>query len=170
LTAEKQSKAEAPMNPIVIYSSRSGNTEKVALEIATALGCKVVKVSKDSNAHTLPLDAYDLVFLGTWVYGGEPSTDLQTYLKTLQFKDSNRVFAMFMTWAGGGISDKLAYQRVQLILKEKSQRLQENYFECLGKTFGFARKGHPNASDFADARKWAKEQLAQAEKSMKNLA
>jgi flavodoxin len=151
------------MNAIVIYSSKSGNTEKVALEVAAELGCKALKITKDFDAKTLPLEDYDMVFVGTWIYGGEPSTDMQNYLKTLGFNGSNRVFALFMTWAGGGASDRLAYQRVKLILEGKGQRLLADYFVCLGKTFGFARKGHPNMEDFAKARKWAKET---AEKSI----
>jgi hypothetical protein len=131
------------------------------------LGCKAIKIIKDFDASTLPLDAFDLVFVGTWIYGGEPSTDMQSYLKTLAFKDGNRVFALFMTWAGGGVSDKLAFQRVQLILKGKGQRLLENYFVCLGKTFGFARKGRPNMEDLANARKWSREQVEKHEKSMR---
>ncbi len=119
------------MNVIVAYASRTGNTEKVAFQIASELGCKAEKTTKDS---TLQLGSYDLVFLGTWIYGGEPSNDLQNWLKALQFDDNKRVFALFMTWAGGGASDKLAYQRVKLILEGKGQRLQEPPFVCLGKT------------------------------------
>jgi flavodoxin len=151
------------MKAIVVYASRTGNTEKVALQIASELGCRVVKVTQDS---TVSLDGYDLVFLGTWIYGGEPSNDLQNWLKALQFTDGKRVFALFMTWAGGGISDKLAYQRVKLILEGKGQRLQEPPFVCLGTMFGLARRGHPNELDLQNARKWAKQQLSDAEKSM----
>jgi flavodoxin len=154
------------MNAIVIYSSRGGNTEKVALEIAAELGWKAVKITEGFDVLTLPLDDYDLVFVGTWIYGGEPSNDMQNYLKALSFKNGDRVFALFMTWAGGGVSDRLTHQRVQLILKSKGQRLLDDYFVCLGKTFGFARRGHPNSEDFAKARRWARET---AEKSMQNL-
>lgn len=157
------------MNAIVVYSTRNGNTEKVAIEVAAELNCKAVKISKGFGASTLPLDAYDVVFVGTWIYGGEPSTDLQNYLKALDFKDNKRVFSLFMTWAGGGASDKLAYQRVRLILSENGQLLQENYFTCLGKTFGFARKGHPNAADLANARKWATQQINSIKESMEKL-
>jgi len=30
------------MNPVVIYSTKGGNTEKVALEIAQELNCKAI--------------------------------------------------------------------------------------------------------------------------------
>jgi len=151
------------MQAIVVYASRTGNTEKVALQIAAELGCKAEKITPDS---TLQLDSYDLVFLGTWIYGGEPSNYLQDWLKTLKFNDGKKVFALFMTWAGGGASDRLAHQRVKLILEGKSQRLQEPPFVCLGKTFGFTHKDHPNDEDFQNARKWAQQQLAQSEKSI----
>jgi flavodoxin len=153
------------LNAIVVYASRTGNTEKVALQIAAELGCKTVKITQNS---TVKLDGYDFVFLGTWIYGGEPSNDFQNWLKPLEFNGSKQVFALFMTWAGGGASDKLAYQRVKLILEGKGQRLQEPPFVCLGKTFGFAHKGHPNNEDFRNVRNWAKQQLLQSEKSMKN--
>jgi flavodoxin len=151
------------LNAIVVYASRTGNTEKVALQVASELGCKAVKVTQDS---TFSLEGFDLVFLGTWIYGGEPSNDLQNWLKILQFTDNKRVFALFMTWAGGGISDKLAYRRVKLILESKGQRLTEPSFVCLGKTFGFTRRGHPNEEDLQNACKWAKQKLSEAEKSM----
>jgi flavodoxin len=154
------------LNAIVIYASRTGNTEKVALQIASELGCRAVKVTQDS---TVPLEGYDLVFLGTWIYGGEPSNDLQNWLKAQEFSDVKRVFALFMTWAGGGISDKLAYQRVKLILTGKDQRLMEPPFVCLGKTFGFTRRGHPNDVDLQNARNWAKQQVSNAEKSMQSV-
>jgi flavodoxin len=151
------------LNVIIVYASRTGNTEKVALQIASELGCKAVKITQNS---TVQLDGCELVFLGTWIYGGEPSNDLQNWLKALELKDFKTVFSLFMTWAGGGASDRLAYQRVKLILEGKGQRLQESPFVCLGKTFGFARKSHPNDEDLANARKWAKQQLLQTEKSM----
>jgi flavodoxin len=155
------------LKALVAYASRTGNTEKVAVQIAFELGCRAVKITQNS---TVQIDSSDLVFLGTWIYGGEPSNDMQNWLKTLQFGDSKRVFALFLTWAGGGASDKLAYQRVKSILEGKGQRLQEAPFVCLGKTFGFAHKRHPNDEDMENVRIWARQQLIQAEKSIQNPA
>ena len=64
------------MNPVVIYSTRGGNTEKVALEIAKELNCKVIKISRETDFSTISLTDFDLVFIGTWVRGGEPSPDM----------------------------------------------------------------------------------------------
>ena len=140
------------MNPVVIYSTKSGNTEKVALEIAQELNCNAIKISEEKDFSTIPLNDFDLVVLGTWIRGGEPSPDMRSFLKQLNFEDNNRKFALFMTWAGGGKS-----------LELKNQRLLDDCFKCFGKTFGVARRGHPDAQDLADARKWAKTLLSKPE-------
>ena len=145
------------MNAIVVYSTRGGNTEKVALAIASELKCKVVKIGKDFDSSTLHLDDFDMVFIGTGIFGGEPSKDMLQYLKAQDFNDGNRQFALFLTWAGGGKSDVLAFSRVKEYLEAKNQRLLDNCYKCLGATFGLARRNHPNAKDLAEARKWVKE-------------
>jgi flavodoxin len=144
------------MNPVVIYSTRGGNTEKVALEIAKELNCKVIKISGETDFSTISLTDFDLVFIGTWVRGGEPSPDMYKFLRQLNLEDNNRQFALFMTWVGGGKSDVMTFNRVKPILDAKNQRLLKDYFKCFGKSFGLVRRGHPSAQDLADARKWAR--------------
>jgi len=144
------------MNPVVIYSTKGGNTEKVALEIAQELNCRPIKISKESDFSTILLNDFDLVFIGTWVRGGEPSPDMLSFLEQLNLEDSNRVFALFITWAGGGKSDVLTFNRVKQLLDAKNQRLLDDCYKCFGKTFGLARRGHPDAQDLANARNWAK--------------
>ncbi len=143
------------MNPVVIYSTRSGNTKKVALEIAKELNCKVIKISGETDFSTISLKDFDLVFIGTRIRGGEPSPDMYKFLRQLNFEDNNRQFALFMTWFGGGKSDVMCFNRVKPILDAKNQRLLKNYFKCFGEA-GFVKRGHPDAQDLADARKWAK--------------
>ena len=144
------------MNPVVIYSTKGGNTEKVALAIAQELNCKAIKISGKPDFSTISLKDFDLVFLGTWVRGGEPSPDMCKFLKQLNFEDNNRQFALFMTWAGGGVSDRLTYRRVKQLLEAKNQTLLEDYCQCFGRIFGLAKRRHPDSQDLADARKWAK--------------
>ncbi len=146
------------MNAIVIYATHRGNTEKVAQEIAAAANCKAVKLTENFDVSTLPLDDYDLVFLGTGIRGGEPYVELLNYLKSADFGVGKR-FLLFMTWAGGGASNTLTYERVKQTLEAKGQDLSADYFICLGKTFGFTRMGRPNAGDLAQAKKWAQKQL-----------
>jgi flavodoxin len=144
------------MNPVVIYSTKGGNTEKVGFEIAQELNSNAIKISGESDFSKISFKDFDLVFIGTWVSGGEPSPDMLSFLKQLNLEDSNRQFALFMTWVGGGKSDVLTFNRVKQLLEAKNQRLLEDYYKCLGKTLGFARRGHPDIQDLAEARKWAR--------------
>jgi|WetSurMetagenome_2_1015567.scaffolds.fasta_scaffold07018_4 flavodoxin len=144
------------MNPVVIYSTKNGNTEKVALEITQELNCKAIKISGEADLSTMSIKDFDLVIIGTWIRGGEPSPDMTKFLKQLNFEDCNRAFALFMTWAGGGISDVLTFKHVKQLLEAKNQTLLDDSFKCLGKTFGLVRRGHPDAQDLTNARKWAR--------------
>jgi len=47
------------LNAILVYASRTRNTEEVALQIAAELGCKAVKITQNSR---VKLDGYDFVF------------------------------------------------------------------------------------------------------------
>jgi len=153
------------MNPVVVYSTKGGNTEKVALEISQELNCEAIKISGVSDFSVISLKEFDFVFIGTWVRGGEPSPDMISFLKQLSFEYGNRHFAFFMAWAGGGKSDVLAFKRVKQFLDVKNQRLLDDCFKCLGETFGMARRGHPDAQDLANARKWARTLVSAPEKS-----
>jgi flavodoxin len=146
------------MKPIVIYSTHRSNTEKVALAIAQAAGCQAVKLTENFDASSVPLADYDTVFLGTGVRGGEPYMELVSFLKTADL-GSGKKFFLFMTWTGGGASNKLTYQLVKKLLETKGQQLETDYFLCLGQTFGFTRRGHPNEADLSEAQKWTTEKL-----------
>ena len=111
------------MNPIVVYSTKSGNTEKVALEIAQELHCKTIKLSKAPDPSPITLKDFDLVLIGTWIRGGEPSPEMFNFLKELNLTDSNRQFALFLTWAGGGKSDVLAINRVKQLSRSKKPKI-----------------------------------------------
>ena len=144
------------MNPVVVFSSKGGNTQKVALEIAQELNCNAIKLSEEPDFSKIQLKDYDMVFLGTWIRGGHASPEMVKFLEQLDLKDSNRQFALFMTWAGGGKSDAWAFMKIKDLLQAKNQKLVPDYYKCLGKTFGFARKGHPNTEELANSRKWVK--------------
>jgi hypothetical protein len=121
-----------------------------------------VKLKENFDASTQPLRGYDLVFLGTGIRGGEPYVELLSYLKTADLYAKK--FELFMTWAGGGASNKLAYEGVKAALAARGQRLDADYFLCLGQTFGFTRRGHPNAGDLAEAKNGQYSNLARTHK------
>ncbi|MCL1970598.1 MAG: hypothetical protein FWF66_03980 [Candidatus Bathyarchaeota archaeon] len=143
------------MKPLVIYSSHRCNTEKVALAIAQAVNCEAIKLDKTFDPLIMPsLDDYGLIFLGTGIRGGEPYVELLNFLKNVNL-GKGKQFVLFMTWAGGGASNKLAYEGVKQALEIKGQHLAADYFICLGQTFRFTRRGRPNKTDIAEAKKWA---------------
>jgi flavodoxin len=155
------------LKSIVLYSSRGGNTEKIAREITSELNCQCEKISENFNSTSISLDDFDLVFIGTGNYSAKPSAEMLNYLKEMNLNDS-RHFALFMTWIGRGTTDKAVYDIVKAAVEAKGQKLLENYYSCLGETHskmerGIARlifpnaRGHPNAEDLVNARKWAKE-------------
>lgn len=70
---------------LVLYSSVTGNTEKVAKRIAEVLRRKghdvaIVKVGEETNVDLL---AYDLVFLGSAVHQWLPTNMLVNYVKRM---------------------------------------------------------------------------------------
>jgi len=67
------------MNPVVVYSTKGGNTEKVAFEISQELNCEVIKISGALDFSSISLKEFDVVFIGTWVRGGEPSPDMISF-------------------------------------------------------------------------------------------
>jgi flavodoxin len=146
------------MNPIVIYSTHRNNTAKIALAIAQTANCPSIELAKTFDSSTVSLDSHDLVFLGTGIRGGEPYVELLNFIKTANLGSGKR-FVLFMTWAGGGASNKLVYQRVKETLELRGQQLEPDYFICLGQTFGLARRGRPNEGDIAEAQKWVTEKL-----------
>jgi multimeric flavodoxin WrbA len=78
------------MNAVVIYWSRTGNTEKVARAIHEGLeeaGARVVlrQVKKAKDIENIDLLAYDLVCLGFPSYGWRPPSPVEKFL-TGEFK------------------------------------------------------------------------------------
>ena len=67
------------MKALIVYSSRTGNTEKICRAAAEVIpGCDVFPVG-DAPAP----DGYDLVGVGYWVDKGMPDKDAAAYLERL---------------------------------------------------------------------------------------
>ncbi len=155
------------MKTIVLFSSKGGNTEKIAKEISSELNCQCVKINKDFDSSILDLNDFELVFVGTGVYAAKPNADMLNYLNEINLTNS-RQFAVFMTWFGRGTSDKPAFDKIKTAIEAKGQRTLESCYECQGEghtfmTRGISRlighnaNGHPNTEELSAARKWAKE-------------
>jgi flavodoxin len=135
--------------PIVLYSTKGGNTKKVAEEIAHELNCPLTEITKDLDFATVDLRDFDMVFIGTGIYRGYPNENLTSFLNSAEF--GNQRFALFMTWLRLGKGDRGVFDKIDKILEAKGRKLLGSYFECRGDY----PSGYPDARDFDDARKWA---------------
>ena len=159
------------MKAIVLYASLTGNTEKVACEIASELNCQILKLEKDSDKFNMNLSSYDLVFLGTGNYTGKPNAVLTDFLTKMNVNGRKR-FALFVTWIGREPSDRYVFEEVKVLVESRGQIMIDGFFECLGQgspnvprwiylLLGLGALGHPSSEELLSARKWAKE-LAQS--------
>lgn len=117
---------------LVIYCSRSGNTEKVARQISTTLNCDILEVEPatayegDYNAmldrareelaaidkgnylaittSVDDVDKYDLIFIGYPIWYGRMATPMQTFLHEHASKLSGKRVALFVTSGSSGMS------------------------------------------------------------------
>jgi flavodoxin len=113
------------MKPLVVYYSRSGNTAKIAQNLANALECDIEEIidtkkrsgilgymrsGRDAGNKSLTVlkepindpSNYDLVVIGTPLWAGHVSTPVRTYIHQNQAKFNNLAF--FCT-AGGNKFD-----------------------------------------------------------------
>ncbi len=83
------------MKILVTYSSKTGNTKRLAEGIYNGLG-DVDKTILPMNEAT-DLHEYDIVLAGYWVDKGGPNTEAAEYLKTIKGKKVG-VFATLAFW------------------------------------------------------------------------
>ncbi len=69
------------MKKIVIYSSQSGNTRKLAVAAAATLGCQALPVGEAGD-----LTPYDFLAVGFWFKAGQPDPATQEILAKLSGK------------------------------------------------------------------------------------
>jgi flavodoxin len=145
------------MNPVVLYTSKSGNTGKIAESIAAQLNCEALKVTAQTHPASLDLDSYDLIFVGTGLYAGTPNEDIVKFLGCLNLK-TQKQFALFITWGGAPGSDKLALGKLRTLLKGKGQTVIDEHFAAYGGWRGILMKrGHPKIEEIKAAAAWAEQ-------------
>jgi flavodoxin len=137
-------------NPIVLYSTKGGNTKKVAEEIACELNCPIKEITKDLDSSTINLNEFDLVFIRTGIYRDHPNENIIRFLQSAEL--GNQQFALFMTWLKLRTGDRDIFYKMDRLLERKGKKLLESYFECLGDH----PNGRPNSLELDAARKWAR--------------
>jgi flavodoxin len=119
------------MNPIIIYCSKTGNTEKVAQSVARGLDGKARMVKLDlspegllkefSSDFTLDVLPYDLVFFGGWVMVMRVHPFLYTFIKRCKNLEGKKV-AGFLS-GGAGLSREHAHDDFKALIEDRGAEL-----------------------------------------------
>lgn len=124
---------------LVLYSSRTGNTERMAQMIGTTLDCDILEIEprtaygNDYNAmleraqnelaairqgnypaiktSVESFEGYDIVFVGYPIWYGSMATPMQTFLHEHALKLAGKRIALFATSGSSGISTSIGEAR-----------------------------------------------------------
>lgn len=132
------------MKTMIIYATKTGHTEKIALSMGEQLGVTPKNISENPT-----LESVDLLLIGSGLYGGKSSPELIQFINTLN-PNSVRNVVLFSTCTFGANS--------MLDLKEaliaKGIPISEKSFVCKGQFLLFSRN-HPNSEDLQNAKSFA---------------
>ena len=165
------------MKILVCYFSNTGNTEKVAQNIAEGLETETVELLKIEEADPSNLKNYDLVVLGSGIYGGKLSKKVTDFMK--EVTEYPTKFAFFNTHQSATSYQK-AFKRIRTKLEENEAKVIGE-FDCVGENLGMPKEailgmleklppeekkrqkailaktvGHPDAQDLANAKAFGK--------------
>jgi len=170
------------MKILIGYHSDTGNTEKVAKSMKEGLTeeGQDVTLMAAKEIDTSTLKSYELVFLGTGVYGGQVGKSLATIVKNATELPSKMV--LFSTHMQPNVSPKFFNRLKRTIEKANSTVIAE--FDCVGEETGLppallekmlgamppeqrnqtekwleSIKGRPNENDLEKAKEFAKSLL-----------
>lgn len=142
------------MKSLVVYYSKTGNTEKVARAIAKGLEADLKRIEEVHD-----ISEYDLICVGTPVYGFAPARPVKKFLEEIHLS-SNRKGIGFCTMHVAG--DK----RTLRIIKEKMEVKGITFlggFSCRGLSSILANigpkifnRGRPNEEDLRKAEDFGK--------------
>ena len=150
------------MKCIVIYFSQTGNTEQIAKAVHTGVqktagNCDLVKI-KEANSRRL--QKYDLIGIGTPVFGYEEALNVRAFIKDMRFVGGKHAFA-FATHGTHGeyfpssIAPKL--RRRGLIVIGVRHWYGNTYIP--GAPDPYPTAGHPDEVDLQEAEDFGREMV-----------
>lgn len=135
------------MNIQVRYHSRSGNTQKLAQAVATAVGAEALDTTTNLTQKA------DVLFLGSSVYAGNCDKAVSAFL------EANKNNIGTLVCFGSSASGKSTHKKLTKLAGELGVNICEEYFNCAGH-FLFMHKERPNAQDCNAVAEFAKATLA----------
>lgn len=148
------------MKALVVYHSESGNTQKLALAIASGLGTQAVRIEA---VESQDLQGYDLICIGTPVNYGAPTRQVRDFISRLPIM-SGKKGAAFCTMHMFG--DKKTLQTLRGLLEAKGMVFLGGvsalgWSRLIG-NFGprVFNRGRPNREELARAEEFGRKLLA----------
>lgn len=140
---ERQAGGAADPKVLVVYDSVTGNTEKVAREIARSLRAELRRADQVRNA-----ESYDLVVVGTPNIRAKPSAKVREFLGRNPRLGN---YAAFVTW-GMPIWGRISTPRCFAFFRRAQGRRPLATFSCRGRHAKYGTcGGHPNADELLSA-------------------
>ena len=127
----------------VRYFTKTGNTEKLAAEIARATGNKALTIDQPVT------EKVDILFLGVSVYWGGIDGKVKEFIRTLDAKQIGSV-AVFSTSA---LAER-AYPDLKKLLEAQGIKIPKENFYCRGQ-FKVMHRNKPDAADLKAVREFA---------------
>ena len=165
------------MKIMVCYFSNTGNTEKIAKSIVEGLEGEDVELLKIEDGDPSTLKNYDLVVLGSGIYGGKLNKKVLDFMKNVS--EYPPKFAFFNTHQSATSYQK-AFKRIRAKLEENESKVIGE-FDCIGENLGMPKEtvlgmleklppeekkrqeailaktvGHPDAQDLESAKVFGK--------------
>ncbi len=127
----------------VRYFTRSGNTKKLALAIADAIGVKAEDVSKPLDGRT------DILFLGSSVYANGVDGAVKKFIAD----NASKIGTIYNFSTAALISS--TYKQIKKLADAAGVKLADEEFHCRG-SFAMMHRGRPNDEDLKNAAAFAK--------------
>ena len=113
------------MKALVVYDSRFGNTEKIAMAIGKALSGEV-RVVRSKEVDFDEIRSLDLLIAGSPTWGGRPSTEMRTFLNRIPKNALNDIQVASFDTRDTSVLTKVfgkAAPRIAACLKDKGGNL-----------------------------------------------
>ena len=128
----------------VRYYTKTGNTKKLALAIAEALGVPALPISEPVT------EAVDILLLGNSYYAFSIDPEVRSFIRALDKRKVGRI-ANF----GSAAMLNSTYKKVKAEAEKVGIPMVEREFHCRGEFKGL-HTGRPNAEDLAAAADFAR--------------